>query len=110
MVQGVTVQGAPYTVTGVAVTCLGQDGVVLKLARGVNGYLVLSLPRALHKMGLFTGSGPYAGRTVGPATVTVCLSAVCPSGPPCQSRYSTCIRWGFSPRALHKMGLFKSQG
>jgi hypothetical protein len=75
MVQGVTVQGAPYTVTGVAVTCLGQDGVVLKLARGVNGYLVLSLPRALHKMGLFTGSGPYAGRTVGPATVTVCLSA-----------------------------------
>jgi hypothetical protein len=39
----------------VAVTCLGQGGVVLARGFRVNGSLVLSLPRALHKtrMGLF---------------------------------------------------------
>ena len=60
--QGVTVQGAPFTVTWVAVTvtCPGQDGVVLADGVRVNSYLVLSLPRALHKMGLF--QRPWAWR------------------------------------------------
>ena len=48
------VQGAlaPFTMTW-SVTCLGQDGVVLARGVRVNCSLVLSLPRALHKMGLF---------------------------------------------------------
>ena len=95
--QGVTVQGAPFNLTWVTVTCSGQDRVVLAravrvcgylsgchgtgctlyhdqcrrdvtgqdgvvLARGVrvNSYLVLSLPRALHKVGLF--QRPWAWR------------------------------------------------
>ena len=39
--QGVTVQGAPFTVTWVAVTvtCPGQDGVVLADGVRVNNYL-----------------------------------------------------------------------